>query len=110
MTKYLTIFFLLLVGFLVWLFFSKESGHEQERIRLDNAWQSKLDSLETAYKDSLHSRELFYLKSFTEAIQKSDFYEGEAMAYKRKYFNEKNKHRTFSDTGRDSLVSSIGLN
>lgn len=108
--KFASVFLLLIVGFLVWLFFSKESGHEQERVRVDKVWQSKLDSLEAVYKDSLHSRELFYLKSFTEAIKKSDFYEGEAMAYKRKYFNEKNKHRSFTDTGRDSLVSAIGLN
>lgn len=110
MNKYATILLIIIVGFLVWIYFDKESGHDQAMIEKDKAWENKIDSLETAYKDSLHSRELFYLKSFSEAIKRSDFYEGEALAYKRKYLNEKNSHRRFVDADRDSLVSSIGLN
>lgn len=92
---------------LLYVWVDKNSGHDQVLIETDKRWQSKIDSLETVYKDSLHSRELFYLKSFSEAIKKSDFYEGEALAYKRKYLNEKNRHRSFTDTETDSLIGSI---
>lgn len=108
MTKYIPhILLLLLVAFLVFIYFHKASGYEQREKEKDKAFKNTIDSLKTAYEDSLHSRELFYLKSFSEAIKRSDFYEGEAIAYKRKYLNEKNSHRRFADADRDSLISSI---
>jgi len=110
MNRYAIILLLLLVIGLTWLYLHKESGHSQILIEKNKAWETKLDSLETVYQDSLHSRELFYLKSFSEAVKRSDFYEGEAVAYKQKFLNDKAKHRSFDNGQRDSLVRSIGLN
>jgi Flp pilus assembly protein TadB len=100
-----TIFIALFI--VVLLLFMIPSGQEQRNEQQERTWQNQLDSLEKVYKDSLHKRELFYLKSFNDAMRKADKLEGEAKHWKRKYHEEVRNNRSFSDAAIDSLLSRI---
>lgn len=106
MTKAITTL-LIISGILFLIYMNRPSGADQRLLRLDKQYSKRLDSLKSVYEDSLHRRELFYLKSFSDAVRAKDRAEGEANHWKQKYTNEKNSNRSFTDNQLDSLISAI---
>lgn len=96
-----------LVACLVYMYFTKASGADQEKKRLKEKYTFQLDSLTKVYQDSLHKRELFALKVFSDAIRAKDRAEGEASYWHNKFNYEKNNNRSFSDVAADSLLAKV---
>src|SRR5688572_10996040 len=96
-----------LVSGLVYMYFTKASGADQEKKRLKEKYTFQLDSITGVYMDSLHKRELFALKVFSDAIRAKDRAEGEANHWKRKYNEETKRNRSFTDNELDSLLARV---
>lgn len=60
MTKSISIFLLLLVGFLVWLYFSKESGYTRERKRLIQERDSAIQRMNNEHARAEEWRQLAF--------------------------------------------------
>lgn len=106
MNKLITLIVFLSIILLI-IYLNKPSGINQELERKEAIYKYRLDSIERVLKDSIHKRELYYLKHYSEAIKKLDRMEGEANHWKRKYNEEVKHRRSFSDNTIDSLLSTV---
>jgi len=107
MNKLSTLLLIIIAVGLVFIFFNKPSGVDQQLIELDKKYNQRLDSITSVYRDSLHRRELQALKAFTEAERAKDRAIGEANHWRSKYNYEKNNNRAFSDRAIDSLLAKV---
>ncbi len=100
----------LIIAFFVafgWAVLRIPAGYKQRENEQLGIHQSKIDSLERVWADSLHRRELKALAVFQEYIRKLDRAEGEIKYWKGRYTHEINSNRHFNDSDLDSLVSAI---
>ncbi len=97
----------LLIAGLTFLYFHKQSGHNQKLQEKDKAYELQYDSLNKAWSDSLHSRELKALDVFQEYVRKLDKMEGDRDYWKRKALHENSITRHFTDFQTDSLLQSV---
>jgi len=107
MNKLSTLLILVILGFLLLIFFNNQYGVDQRLIELDKKYNQRLDSITSVYNDSLQKRELFYLKSFSEAIKAKDRAIGESNLWKHKYNKELLSKRSFNNKQIDSLLNLI---
>lgn len=106
MNKLITLIVFLAIILLI-IYLNKPSGLNQELERREAIHKYRLDSIERVLKDSIHKRELFYLKHFSEAMKKLDRLEGERNHYRNKYNEEVNRRRSFTDGQLDSLLANV---
>ena len=100
-------FIVFLVLILMVIAINKPSGSNQELRRREAIYKYRLDSIQRVLTDSIHKRELYYLKHYNEAMKKLDRLEGEANHWRRKYDKEVKNSRSFSDATIDSLLRAV---
>lgn len=103
MSKTATIFLIFFIVLLVWIYYNRESGHiiEMNRLQkeLETKYENKIDSIREVYKPYVEQYGIEKLAKIRA--------EENAKAWERRYRNEKNSNRAFSNVSIDSLLAKV---
>ena len=106
MNKWSLIIISILVIVCIWIYVHKPSGYEQQRKKIENVYHTKIDSIQSRL-DSLRVEHVKWMAFVGKSELSAQKWEGEAKQWKRKYNEEINNRRHFSDASIDSLLANV---
>jgi len=106
MNKATTLFFFILMILLV-IYLNKPSGLDQELLRKEKEYKTRIDSIRTHYRELIREDSLTFIQ-YGIMAQRAVKAEENARIWEKRYRNEKaNNNRDFTDAELDSLLQSV---
>lgn len=105
MNKATTLIFFLFVFILV-IYLNKPSGIDQELIRREQEYKTRIDSIRSHYRELLKEDSITF-QHYADAKREAERARNEATIWKQRYNHEKANNRAFSDSAIDSLIAEV---
>lgn len=113
MKKLAPVLCVILLGLLVFMYLSRDSGHDRilkrELQQLEETYADSIQSIRIEYDSIILSKDKEALAAFVVAQNAANRQEAEAVYWKNEAKRERNKNRVFTSVQTDSLLSLIPI-